>query len=564
VVVIPPEWAAQKLAEFLAAVSVFTSGPAAALGAVERVAEALDAEVAAIVDGGRLVAVIGYPAGEAPVAELDAVARGTRSELTVPGSGLCPATVVELQHPPGARLVLARSSPEPLCRDEVWVLQGMARLTAMALRMLSLLDAERALRLESQRQGAENARLLARLTEHQELLERSAEEQASLRRVATLVAQGLAPDEIFTAVAAEIARVSNVDTGMVLRFEADATATVVAKCGTADIRMAVGSNWPLDGDSVTARVHRTGRPARMEGYGHTSSAIAKALPGHEFSSAGAPIVIGDRLWGVAVTTSATLSDALPDDAEERIANFADLIATAISNAEARTQLTASRARVVAAADDARRRLERDLHDGVQQGLVSLALALRSAAADMPAELHGLRAQIELVGDGLADALDELREISRGIHPAILSEGGLGPALKALARRSAVPVELQVHADRRVPERVGVAAYYVVAEALTNAAKHAEASVVHVDVDATGELVRLSISDDGIGGADPAQGSGLIGLGDRVEALGGTVQVTSPPGAGTALLVTLPIPASPHSTTAAGSDACRLGVDDSGR
>ncbi|MGI5127612.1 GAF domain-containing sensor histidine kinase [Pseudonocardia sp. CA-107938] len=561
--VIPPEWAAQKLAEFLAAVSAFTSGPAAALGAVERVAEALDAEVAAIIDGGELLAAIGYPAGEAPVGELDAVARGTRRLLTVPGSGLCPATVVELVHPPGARLVVARSSTDALCREEIWVLQGMARLTAMALRTLSLLDAERALRRESERQGAENARLFARLTEHQQLLERSAEEQASLRRVATLVAQGLAPDAIFTAVASEIARISDVDTGMVLRYEADDTATVVAKCGTADIRMAVGSNWSLDGDSVTARVFRTRRPARLEGYGDAAGPIAKALPGHEFSSAGAPIVIGDRLWGVAVTTSATLSDTLPADAEERIANFADLIATAISNAEARTQLTASRARVVAAADDARRRLERDLHDGVQQGLVSLALVLRSAAADLPAELQGLRDQLELVENGLADALGELREISRGIHPAILSEGGLGPALKALARRSAVPVELQVQADRRVPERIGVAVYYVVAEALTNAAKHAAASVVRVDVDATGELVRLSISDDGVGGADPAHGSGLIGLGDRVEALGGTVQVTSPSGVGTTLFVTLPIPASPHSTTAAGGDADHVGFDDSG-
>ena len=560
---IPPEWAAQKLAEFLAAVSAYTSEPAAALGAVERVAEALDAEVAAIVEGGELVAAIGYPAGEAPVAELDAVARGTRHELTVPGSGLCSATVVVLEHPPGARLVVARSGPDDLCREEVGLLQGMARLTSMALRVLSLLDAERALRRESERRGAENARLFARLADHKEQLERLAEEQAALRRVATLVAQGLAPDEIFTAVAAEIARISNVDTGMVLRFEADGTATVVAKCGIADIRMAVGSNWSLEGDSVTARVFRSGRPSRMEGYGHASGPIARAFPGHEFSTAGAPIAIGDRLWGVAASTSATRSDALPIDAEERIANFADLIATAISNAEARTQLTASRARVVAAADDARRRLERDLHDGVQQGLVSVALALRSAAAELPAGLQELRDRIELVEGGLTDALGELREISRGIHPAILSEGGLGPALKALARRSAVRVELRVRSDRRVPERVEVAVYYVVAEALTNAAKHAEASVVHVDVDATGGLMRLSISDDGVGGADPAQGSGLIGLGDRVEALGGTVEVTSPPGAGTALRVTLPIPASPHSTTAAGGDARHVGVHDSG-
>jgi Signal transduction histidine kinase len=371
-------------------------------------------------------------------------------------------------------------------------------------------------------------------------VERLAAEQAALRRVATLVAKGLAPDDIFTSVAEEIARISNVDTGIVMRFEPDATATVVAKCGTADIRMAVNSNWSLDGDSVTARVFRTGRPARMDGYDHASGPIADALPGHEFSTAGTPIVIDDRLWGVAAATSATPPNALPANAEERIANFADLIATAISNAEARAQLTASRARVVAAADDARWRLERDLHDGIQQRLVSLALALRSAEAAVPPELQELQAQLAQVGDGLTGAFDELREISRGIHPAILSEGGLGPALKVLARRSAVPVELDVRIDRRLPERVEVAAYYVVAEALTNAAKHARASVVHIDVEPTDGFVRLSIRDDGIGGTDPGRGSGLIGLGDRVEALGGKIKIASPPGSGTSLLVTLPI------------------------
>jgi signal transduction histidine kinase len=208
--------------------------------------------------------------------------------------------------------------------------------------------------------------------------------------------------------------------------------------------------------------------------------------------------------------------------------------------ESREELAASRARIVAAGDQARRRIERDLHDGTQQRLVSLVLDLRAAEAVVPPEQPELRAQLARVADGLAGALDDLREISRGIHPAILSEGGLGPALKSLARRSVVPVELDVQVQTRLPEQVEVAAYYVVSEALANAAKHARASVVHVDIQADGGGLHLSVRDDGLGGAAPGRGSGLIGLTDRVEALGGTISVTSPTGGGTALRVDLPI------------------------
>jgi len=206
----------------------------------------------------------------------------------------------------------------------------------------------------------------------------------------------------------------------------------------------------------------------------------------------------------------------------------------------REELAASRARIVAAGDQARRRIERDLHDGTQQRLVSVMLDLRAAEAAAPPELPELRAQLARVADGLAGALDDLREISRGIHPAILSEGGLGPALKALARRSAVPVELDVHVQTRLPEPVEVAAYYVVSEALANAAKHAHASVAHVGVQARDGSLRLSVRDDGVGGAAPGRGSGLIGLTDRVEAMGGTISVDSPTGQGTTLQVNLPI------------------------
>jgi signal transduction histidine kinase len=225
--------------------------------------------------------------------------------------------------------------------------------------------------------------------------------------------------------------------------------------------------------------------------------------------------------------------------ESRLAAFAELLGTAIAKAESRAELTASRVRLVTAADETRRRLERDLHDGVQQRLVSLGLELRAVEAAMPPG-DPLRTRLAQTASGLAGALDDLVEISRGIHPAILAAGGLGPALKTLARRSAVPVELDLHTDRRLPDRVEVAVYYIVSEALTNAAKHANASVVQIDVDTDDWMVHLTISDDGKGGADPGRGSGLIGLTDRVEALGGRIEILSPAGRGTSLLARIPL------------------------
>jgi signal transduction histidine kinase len=207
--------------------------------------------------------------------------------------------------------------------------------------------------------------------------------------------------------------------------------------------------------------------------------------------------------------------------------------------ESRAELAASRVRIIAAADETRRQIERDLHDGVQQRLVSLVLAQRMAQALVPSQLGELRAQLSEVADGLTGAVEELQEISRGIHPAILAQGGLAPALRSLARRSAIPVRLEVRAERRLPGQVEVAAYYVVSEALTNAVKHANAAEVHVAVDVRDAVLVLSIRDDGCGGADATRGSGLVGLADRVDALGGTIDVASPVGQGTTLRVTLP-------------------------
>jgi signal transduction histidine kinase len=223
-----------------------------------------------------------------------------------------------------------------------------------------------------------------------------------------------------------------------------------------------------------------------------------------------------------------------------MAEFTDLVATAIANADSRSQLAASRRRIVAAADEARRRIERNLHDGTQQRLVSLGLAVRAAEADVPPDRRGLRVELSGIATGLMDAVAELREFSRGVHPAILSEAGLGPALRALARRSTIPVDLDVRTDTRLSEPIEVAAYFVASEALANAAKHAQASRMEVSLAMRNGSLVLSIRDDGIGGADPGGGSGLVGLRDRVEALGGTIRIDSPPGGGTSLVVTLPI------------------------
>jgi signal transduction histidine kinase len=236
----------------------------------------------------------------------------------------------------------------------------------------------------------------------------------------------------------------------------------------------------------------------------------------------------------------TETGRLPAGAEGRLAQFTELVATAIANAESRVELAASRSRIVAASDETRRRIERDLHDGLQQRLVALTLDLRVAEAHAPAELIELKAQLSHTSEGLAAAVDDLQEISRGIHPAILSHGGLGAALKALARRSSVPVQLDVTVDHQLPDRVQVAVYYVVSEALTNVAKHAKACAVRVHVAAEDAMLRLSVIDDGVGGAEPGRGSGLIGLRDRIEALGGRIEIASPPGKGTTFLVEIPV------------------------
>lgn len=368
-----------------------------------------------------------------------------------------------------------------------------------------------------------------------------ADQQAALRRIATLVARGVAPSEVFLAVTEELARCLGVTHATLVRFEADGGAVLVASHDDRGVQMKIplGKRFSFDGESVPALIFRTGRAARRDSHEHTHSPDVQYI--HQLglrSGVGVPIVVDGRLWGAA-NVGSSRPEPLPADTEARVGDFADLVATAIANADARTELTASRARIVAASDAARRRFERDLHDGAQQRLVSLGLQLRTAEASLPPDCHALRAPLSDIVTGLRGVSEDLQEISRGIHPAILSRGGLGPALKTLARRSAVPVDLHLDIRRRLPESAEVAAYYVVAEALTNAAKYAQASEVTVSAEADAANLSLSICDDGVGGADPRKGSGLIGLVDRVEAVGGQLRISSLVGSGTSLLATIP-------------------------
>jgi signal transduction histidine kinase len=366
-----------------------------------------------------------------------------------------------------------------------------------------------------------------------------ADEQAALRRVATLVAHGAPSGEVLAAVAEEAGRLLGAQHAMMSRYGSQG-AMVSAAWSSTRTGFPIGTHWIIGGQNLHTIVFRTNRPARIDDYASASGPGAEAYNVLRVrSGVGVPISTGGRLWGVMIVGS-TLEEPLPADTEAKLAGFTELAATAIANAESQAALGASRARIVATADQTRRRIERDLHDGAQQRLVSLALQLRTARTTVPSGADELAQQLEDAVDDVNGVLEVLRETARGLHPAILAEGGLRPAIAALARRSAVPVRLNVQLPDRPPEQAEIAAYYVVAEALTNTAKHAGATTVDVQVTASEDILRVSVSDDGIGGADFANGSGLVGLRDRTEALGGQIWLHSPPGAGTVLEITLPL------------------------
>ncbi len=368
-----------------------------------------------------------------------------------------------------------------------------------------------------------------------------ADEQAALRRVATLVARGVSPEEIFSAVTNEMAQLFGSTQACVGRFEPDGSAMVVVGVSDGIRGISIGSRWELEDYMASTGVYRTGLPVRLErsGLEHVSGPMADVLREiGAISNVGVPIVVEGKQWGFVTVTD--VNKRLPTDAEQRLEKFAELLGTAIANADSRAELAASRARIVAAGDDARRRIERDLHDGAQQRLVTLAVALRRAEAKVPVGSDELRAEVSRVAEGLKTAVDGLRELSQGIHPAELTAGGLSPALRALGRRSAVRVELDVPFEDRLPDQVEVAAYYTVSEALTNASKHANATRVWVSLSIEDDVLLLAIRDDGVGGADPRRGSGLTGLRDRIEALGGSIKIESPSGSGTLIEVEIPI------------------------
>ena len=372
-----------------------------------------------------------------------------------------------------------------------------------------------------------------------------ADEQAALRRVATLVASGLPPSRVFGQVTEEVAMLLAMPGANVMRYDGARTATVVGGWSEdGALTLPMGSTFDLDGDTVVAKVLRSGIPQRVDRYQDTSGNLAETMQRSGYRAAvAAPVTLGGRLWG-ALAAGTRSDEPLPEGLEQRLCDFAELVAQALANADAHEQLTASRARIVEAGDAERRRLERNLHDGAQQRLVALAVDLTLIGAKLEKDPPAARKTLTVAQDELRRGLDELRELARGIHPAVLTDLGLGPALQALAKRAPVPVEITELPEQRLASPVEAAAYYVVAEAITNVTKYARASHVTVSVRRSSECAIVTVSDDGVGGADAAHGSGLRGLADRIEALEGQFYLDSPPDRGTRISAEIPVPRSP--------------------
>jgi PAS domain S-box-containing protein len=369
-------------------------------------------------------------------------------------------------------------------------------------------------------------------------LERLADEQAALRRVATLVVRGLPAADVFSAVGEELERLFDAQATMIVRLEPDGTATIVASTGRATEQMPVGSRLELDSGMSLARVIRTGRSARVEDYSDASGFLGEVTRRTRIRcSVAVPIIVEGSLWGS--MGAGTERRQFPADTEQRMAEFTELVGTAISSIEARSDLAASRARIVAAADEERRRVVRDLHDGAQQRLVHSIITLKLAN-------RALQPNHDPASDLVSEALEqaeranvELRELAHGILPAVLKHGGLRAAVGTLASRTPVPVEVDVSVDR-LPARFEATAYFVVAESLTNVAKHAHATGAKVRAHVAGGALQLQVRDDGIGGARP-DGSGLVGLADRLAVLDGQLRVESPADGGTLVTADIPLP-----------------------
>jgi signal transduction histidine kinase len=388
---------------------------------------------------------------------------------------------------------------------------------------------------------AERGRVAAALAQSEASQRALAGEQAALRRVATLVAGGAPPSRVFEQVTEEVARLLGMPGASLLRYDGARTATVVGGWSAEGrLSLPVSSTFDLDGDTVVAKVLRSGRPQRVEHYGDTHGNLAETLKRSGYHAAvAAPVSVGGQLWG-ALAAGTRSDEPLPEGLEQRLCDFADLVAQRLANADALEQLAASRARIVEVGDAERRRLERNLHDGAQQRLVSLALDLRMVEATLEKDPAAARRTLTSAQEQLAKGLEELRELARGIHPAVLTERGLGPALQGLFARAPLPVEITELPEERLAGPAEAAAYYVVAEAITNVAKYAHASHVTVSISRANGSARIVVADDGIGGADPALGTGLRGLADRVEALDGRLEVDSPAEHGTRISAEIPI------------------------
>jgi PAS domain S-box-containing protein len=380
---------------------------------------------------------------------------------------------------------------------------------------------------------------------------RLAQEHRSLRRVATLVASQASPERVFRSVSEEAARVLEVSASAVFRYEGDDTATIVGRVGRDDLEaFRLGSRLHADENLTIGRVLRTGAPARVDDYSQVAGETARQMIDSGYCSAvSAPIVVGGILWG-AVAVAAR--HPLPADSEARLTAFCELVSLAVASAQAREDLAASRRRIVTSGDEQRRKLERNLHDGAQQRLVSVALELGRVRTLLGTEPAAAAEALESTAAELDLALDDLRELARGLHPAMLTEHGLRSALELLGAR--LPVTVKIESPKtRLPPQIEATTYYIAAETLTNVAKHAKATEANVTIHDHDGVLHLEITDDGCGGADPSGGSGLLGLRDRAEAAGGTLYVVSPPGRGTTVTATLPMPGPEDSQTSNSAD-----------
>ena len=532
------------------------SSPSDLFAAVARaVAQAIDADAISVerIDADRSTTVIAsldaprFPIGSRwPLDE-----SGLQASVVASGRPVRLDDVSVLSGPTGA--ALRESGIRSLVAAPIVVSGAVWGLMWVAGKRVEPLPAAAETRL---RDFAEFAAVAVANADSRNRLRRLADSETSLRRVATLAAEGATPAELLAAVADEAARILDGSTVAIVRYESDESFRVVAAHN--DPVFETGSRWPMEEATFAAAVREARALVRVDDFAEEGGVVAEAAREAGLVSAvGAPIVVDGHVWGMIVVglrhgrealprftawyTSRMLSSSVSTrEIESRLASFTELVGTAISRAQAQAELIASRARIVEAGDEARRRIERDLHDGTQQRLVALALHLQRVRADMTAEDPATRTGLEDVERELRSVIDEVQELSRGVHPAQLAEGGLGPALRALARRSPIPVDLSIDIPERPPPTVEIAVYYVVSEALANTIKHAKANSVSVTVAADSGVVRATVADDGAGGAQPGAGSGITGLSDRVEALSGRFSVVSPPGGGTTIFVELPL------------------------